>query len=351
MFQDQSLLLPAPARYFPLEKGVYEVVAGLRALGTDFGNGAADNRVFQIDEEFPRYRKNKLECRAERLGKYYATADYAPTVERAATSFLVNRLTREYPQLFSFDKQANGVSALHCALTSEELIFDREMRLVEARGAEDVDGGEGGDDESVAVVPPYASAFDALCSQVPEDVAVVSRAPDGTDHLAAIHLCSPSHWAAEDKIGKDFRFIHAPVPGIERIDQTSDALVDAMIRRPPYVRFAWGIAANERLNQHPSKPSAGLTSGDERGQIFQREQADSPFVLRVERQVLCGLPEANAAIFTIRVYFVTGALIRSDPRKRDLLRAALLSMTPESRAYKGLKNCLPELVAWLDAKA
>lgn len=332
---------------------MYEVVAGLRALGTDFGNGAADERVFQIDREFSSYRKNKLQCRAERLGKYYATADYSPDVERAVTRFLVSRLTCEYPQLFSLDKQADGVSALRCVLTSEELIFDREMRLVEVRGAEDVDDGDGKDEEeaSVAVAPPYASAFDALCSQVQEDVAVVQRAPDGTDHLSAIHLCSPSHWAAEDKIGKDFRFLHQPVPGIERVNQTSAALVDAMIKRGPYVRFAWGIAADERLNQHPSMPSAGLALEERRGQIFQSEQTDSPFVLRVERQVLCGLPEASAAIFTIRVYFVSGAEIRRDPRKRDLLRAALLSMTPESRAYKGLRNCLPELIAWLDAKA
>lgn len=341
-------MLPIAARYFPLEKGVYEVVAGLRALGTDFGNGAADKRVFQIDREFPVYRKNKLGCRAERLGKYYATADYAPDVERAATMFLVIRLTSEYPQLFSLDKQADGVSALRCALTSEELRFDREMRLIEVRGAEDADDGGDDEEDKVAVVPPYASAFDALCSQVPEDVAVVSRAQDGTDHLSAIHLCSPSHWAAEDKIGKDFRFIHQPVPGIERINQTSAALVDAMIRRAPYLRFAWGIAADERLNQHPSLPSAGFTLEEWRGRVFQRSDMPSPFVLRVERQVLCGLPEANAAIFTIRVYFVSGALVRRDKRKRDLLRAALLSMTPESRAYKGLRNCLPDLIAWLN---
>lgn len=330
---------------------MYEVVAGLRALGTDFGNGAADERVFQIDRDFSSYRKNKLQCRAERLGKYYATADYSPDVERAVTRFLVSRLTCEYPQLFSLDKQADGVSALRCVLTSEELIFDREMRLVGVRGAEDVDDGGDDEEDDVAVVPPYASAFDALCSQVQEDVAVVSRAQDGTDHLSAIHLCSPSHWAAEDKIGKDFRFLHQPVPGIERVNQTSAALVDAMIKRGPYVRFAWGIAADERLNHHPSLPSAGLTSDERCGQIFQSEQTDAPFVLRVERQVLCGLPEANAAIFTIRVYFVSGAEIRRDPRKRDLFRAALLSMTPESRTYKGLKNCLPELIAWLDAKA
>ncbi len=335
MFSDQRLMLQPPARYFPIEKGVYEVAAGLRSLGTDFGNGEADKLVFQIDREFSKYRRNKLECRAERLGKYYVTANYAPAVERAVTSFLIHRLTTEHKQLFACDSLADGGTALHSALTAETLIFDREMRLTETRGA------------SNDVVPPYASAFDALCAQVTEDVAVVSRAAGGGDHLAAIHLCSPSHWAAEDKIGKDFVRIHAPVPGIERINQTSAALLDAMIKRGPYVRFAWGITPDTRLNHHPSPPF-GITGEEWRGRVFQTDKRESPFVLRIERQVLCGLPEVNAAIFMIRVYFVSGALIRRDERKRTLLRAALLSMTKESRAYKNLNECLPQLIAWLD---
>ena len=53
--------------------------------------------------------------------------------------------------------------------------------------------------------------------------------PEKRDYLTAIHLCSPSHWAAEDKIGKDFTAIHQPVPGIERINRTAPSLVDAIL--------------------------------------------------------------------------------------------------------------------------
>ncbi len=41
--------LEPPPVYFPLGRGVYELAAGLKPLGTDFGNGAMDGRVFQID--------------------------------------------------------------------------------------------------------------------------------------------------------------------------------------------------------------------------------------------------------------------------------------------------------------
>jgi hypothetical protein len=52
-----------PVRYFPIDKGVYEVAPGLRPLGANFGNGMADGWIFQLDSEWPRYRENILECR------------------------------------------------------------------------------------------------------------------------------------------------------------------------------------------------------------------------------------------------------------------------------------------------
>ncbi|MFN2455475.1 MAG: DUF3445 domain-containing protein [Pyrinomonadaceae bacterium] len=328
--------LAAPARYFPLEKGLYEVVAGLKALGADFGNGEIDARVFQIDCEFAKYRSNKLRCRAERLDKYYATANYTPALDQAIARFLLKRFVTEYPQLFSCEILAGGKSALRCELTGEVLIFDAEMKLIEVRGS-----------DIASRVPEYASAFDGLCSQVPEDIAVVSLAPEGNDYLTAIHLCSPSHWAAEDKIGKNFTAIHAPVPGIERINRTAPSLVDAMINKGPFVRFAWGITGDTRLNHHP-QPPPGLTIEQWRGRTFQAKNASSPFALRIERQVLHGLPELNAALFAIRVYFISGEEIRANERERALLRAALLSMTPESRAYKGLDENMEDVIAWLD---
>ena len=66
---------------------------------------------------------------------------------------------------------------------------------------------------------------------------------DFRDWLASIHLCAPSHWAAEDKIGLPFTAIHAPIPHIEKVNAAAESLVRAMIHRGPYVRFVWGFAA------------------------------------------------------------------------------------------------------------
>ncbi len=328
--------LPKPARYFPLEKGVYEVAPGLRVLGTDFGNGPADSRLFQLDYDFVKYRANRLAARAERIEKYVVTRDFRPEVEKEAVEFLIRRLTSEYPEHFLLSTLVSGHHELRCLLTEETLVISTEGKLVSAKSS---------------VTPSYVSAYDALCSQLQEDVAILSteKQPDGTtrDWLSALSLCSPSHWAAEDKIGKTFFAIHEPIPGIEKINRAAAGFVDALVNKGPYVRFVWGFGTDDRLNHHPTAPS-DWEQKDWSGRSFDRNRPGSPFILRVERQVLHGLPAAGAGLFAIRVSFIEGTLIRKNPRERDLLKSALLSMNPASRGYKGLVGHLEEVLKWLD---
>jgi hypothetical protein len=71
----------------------------------------------------------------------------------------------------------------------------------------------------------------------------------------------------------------------------------------------------------------------------------SPFVVRVERQVTWGLPEASAAVFLIRTYLTEASELTAEDR--SALRAGVLSMSPEARAYKGIDAYWEALVAWL----
>jgi hypothetical protein len=259
-----------PARYFPIETGRYEIKPGLFKFGTDFGNGNADRQIFQIDDEFPRYHAAKLAARQERLSKYFQTHDYR---ERTA-----------------------------------------------ARVAQFANLGE--------------SELDAIAMKLQEDLAVIQR--DGGRHwLAAIHLCFPNHWAAEDKIGKTFAEIHAPVAGIEPINRQADKMVDAMINATEgYVRFAWGIATDNKLNHHPGNP---------RGRRFDRNNPRA--FLRIERQTIWGFPDVEASLFTIRTYFED--LAKTDPDKRAKVISAIESMSLASLAYKGLAESRDDLLAWL----
>ncbi|MCS7227189.1 MAG: DUF3445 domain-containing protein, partial [Gloeomargarita sp. SKYB31] len=274
-----------------------------------------DRRVFQIDSDFPHYHQVKQAARQEHLAKYVQTWELSPAVERAVAEFMAQRLAQEYPQWFHLETWIDGWQ-LRCDLTGDTLAFDRKGRVRH---------------------PTYGSALDALAMQVQEDVCVVCRAGD-RHWVSAIHLCFPNHWAAQDKIGKTFAEVHAPVPGMAPLNQRGAVLVHAMIAGPPMVRFAWGLSTDTELNHHPDQP-AGRTFDPQHPQLY----------LRIERQVIWGLPTVDAALFTIRTYFRDVNVLRRDPRLCTLLQQAIRSMSPPSLTYKGLAAHWQEILAWLGA--
>jgi hypothetical protein len=294
------------------------VERGLSKVVRVFGNGAADNHVFQIDRQFAAYRAAKLTARAERVGKYYATRDFSPDVARAVAGFIFRRLAAEHPDTFQRDDRA-----LACTLTNELLHFDENLRLTT---------------DKATVSPPYADPFDALACQVQEDLAVISAS--GNRHwLSAVHLCFPNHWAAEDKVGRTFAEIHEPVAGIEPVNRRAEVLVRTMkAATEGLVRFAWGVTADPRLNHHPHPPPGAAPR-----QTF--DPGNPRAFVRVERQTMWGLPDVGASLFTIRTYLVDCAELT--PAERADLAAAVESMTPESLAYKGLASWKDDLVRWL----
>lgn len=65
-----------PACYFPLKTGVYEIMPGLFPLSEGFGNGAIDQQIFQIDDQFGHYHLAKSSARRENVSKYFQTSDF-----------------------------------------------------------------------------------------------------------------------------------------------------------------------------------------------------------------------------------------------------------------------------------
>lgn len=314
--------LPPPTHYFPIDGGRFEVGPRLKALG--------EQKFFQFDSQFPAFRSNKLACRKERLTKYIATHEFSVETEKASIQFIIDRLSVEHPTLFVKTQKASEIE-LECRLTNEVLVFDERLSLKEARGS--------------SVTPPYQSAFDALCCQFQEDLAVTQK--DGNRNwVSALHLCAPSHWAAEDKIGKDFRVVHEPVPGIEKMNRTADQLVEASIQKGPYMRYVFMFSKDSRLNHH-LEPSPGFSLDEWRGWALDFNES-CPFYVRVERQVVWGLSAVNAFLFSIHIYFTAGDEIKKDPTLRQNLANTMRTMPLASLQYKGLKVPPETLIDWLN---
>ncbi|MEP1059329.1 DUF3445 domain-containing protein [Stenomitos frigidus AS-A4] len=220
--------------------------------------------------------------------------------------------------------------SIYSQLTRETLYLNDAYQLQQVQAVESAE-------------PPYVSTLDALASQLQDDITVVSRSND--DHwMSAIHLCYPNHWSAEAKIGRDFATVHAPVAGMTAMNQRGKAIVQTMITRKPSVRFAWGLSTDTRLNHHPVPP-AGVAIDTWQGRAFKPQQPQ--LYLRIERQVVWGFPDCDAALFTIRTYFRDCHVIKQDPRLNASLVSALQSMPPNSLLYKGLDASREEIVTWL----
>ena len=150
------------------------------------------------------------------------------------------------------------------------------------------------------------------------------------DWLAAIHLCAPNHWAAEDKVGKPFNGVHAPVPGMEKTMPHYFKMLQSVIQKGPFTRYAWGIATDNRLNHHPEAPP-GINKQQWQGRAI---DGHSQLYIRTERQNLVGFPQVNAFMFTIRTYFYEVNQLNNNEKKA--LWSAVRGMSEEALAYKGL---------------
>lgn len=310
--------LDPPCRYHPYARGRYEVAAGLYPLGRDLDNGAADARVFQLDRHWQAYAREKRAARREALSKYVPRMQASGALLAVVIPWLARRLACEYPACFHMTSTRDQHN-LHCRLSGETLCFDSGWHLREVLPA--------------PPDPPYRDAWDALGSQVQEDLALVDLSDGKSDRLCALHLCLPNHWAAADKIGQDFAAIHASVPGMDRLNRNAGALLSAAVERGPYVRFAWGLATDPRLNHHP-QPPPGVDPVHWRGRGRRFDPARPALYVRVERQVLVGFARPRGLLFTIRTYLEAVAALPA--ARRQALYRSVAGMDPDTLRYKGL---------------
>ena len=122
-----------------------------------------------------------------------------------------------------------------------------------------------------------------------------------------------------EKMGMGMREIHEDVPGM---DKTSyEHIWNACLNKGPYIRYNWSLTDTPILNQHPSK---NIGKDFDSGDLF----------LRVERQVLHGLPVVKSVIFLIRTY--VGNIDTLTTEQRIVLAKVIDEMNEEELIYKNL---------------
>lgn len=160
--------------------------------------------------------------------------------------------------------------------------------------------------------------YSDIAKEVEEDF-IIHRIENDQDYMSSAHICFPSHWLPEEKIGKSFNEIHHPVPMNLK---NSKKLVEAVIYSGIFERFVWSVVYEKKYNNHPRF-------------ISKKFDKNNPEVhIKIERQVTVPFPEHHFCLFILRQY-----LIEEKDIDKQLLSNSIESMNNEQRKYKGLQDC------------
>ena len=185
--------------------------------------------------------------------------------------------------------------------------------------------------------PPWRQAALA-CLAFEEDFAVIDGR-SGTIAWLAVTL--PSYWAPEEKLGRHFTEVHAPVADNALLLKASEALMRLATGSERWERFVWNLSDHPRLHAHPARVDP---------QRWQHTPVASGW-WRTERQTFIPLPQHAQAVFTIHVQVQPLAETLNTPARAAALHDAVASMSDAVLAYRNLAGVREELLAWLVARA
>ena len=197
--------------------------------------------------------------------------------------------------------------------------------------------------DCLRALPKSWRAVGLLALAFAEDFALLDGASGRVRWLA---VCLPSHWAPEEKIGRHFTQIHAPVADNQTLLTASDHLVRLVTGADHWERFVWTITPCSTLDRHPARTPAAAWSA-----TADAAQLAAAAWFRTERQTFIPAPDRREAIFTIHVETRPLAAALPTASHALALHDALASMSLGVLAYRNLVDAQARLLEWLAERA
>jgi len=244
-----------------------------------------------------------------------------------ALEALCAQAATEHPAAFGADRDAWHAPMLGCSL----------------RGSEPDPAGSAEVIACLQRLPARWRLPGLLALAFEQDFAVLDAS---TGRIPWLAVCLPSHWAPEEKVGRLFAEVHAPVADNATLLAASDALARLVTGPERWERFVWTISTNPRLHQHPLRSPRNAWPAE----AAPDELAARAF-FRTEHQTFIPLPGHQQAVFTIHVESRPLAEVIGNAERARRLHDALASMSPAVLAYRGLVDAQPRLLAWLARRA
>lgn len=197
-----------------------------------------------------------------------------------------------------------------------------------------------GDERSIPFAP-----MDWIGRQVQEDLVLLN--PLG--EVVAGQLCFPSGWALNEKLGKQFIDVHAPLPSLASpMILAANKLIERLPLGKPVVRNNWGFRLDDQLDLSSKHSLAYREKLVTVIPTLSLEEFGKRIFLRVEHQTLTRLPQSGFVLFTIHTYnSSTADECKSVERTQTML--SFLNSTPaEMIQYKVMTPIIIKLISYLE---
>jgi hypothetical protein len=252
---------------------------------------------------------------------------------QAAVQALAAHAAREHPAAFTWDGARGSAPLLGVAVHGDDV--------------HDLASGSFGLGDEIGRclrgLPAGWRLAGLLCLTFVEDFALVDGA-SGTLPWLAVAL--PSHWTPQDKIGRHFREVHAPVADNALLLRAADHLMRMVCGPERWERFVWNVTRHSRLNGHPANVDPAPWPAD----AFADPKAPCAW-WRTERQTFIALPGRMQAMFTIHVEIAPLAVAIDSADKAARLHDAVATMSDDVLVYRSLAGVREPLLAWLAARS
>ena len=296
--------LPPQTLHLPFESGPYRMAMGLLAL--------PEPAWFELDQRYHDEMAERRHLLATRHAEVFAAEPQSDAVRHAALAAVVANLTTHHAAWFHRDGER-----LHNRLTGET--WD--------------------------LASPPCDPLELAGRLVQEDLCLIQPDADGPRLTAAV-LCFPSRWRLAAKIGRPLAEVHGPVPlYADRLARPVDRFMQHV--KPGHIaaRLNWSVLDDPTLFQPEGKwrqaHNASVTAANAGETLF----------LRVERQTLRRLANADAVLFGIRVHVYPLAAAIASPSAAARLADAVRALPDATAHYKSLPPIRDALLGWLDWRA
>lgn len=302
--------------YYTLSANAHRLALGARPL--------TDGPLIEIDPaSYAEEIALKETILAGDYGYYYQALPQSAASQWEALALILHDLCRHYPEDFN----------LTCAGDTWNWHNHRLGAAWQFRY---------GDTGTLAWAP-----LDWIGRQVQEDLLLMDGATAACP-LVAGQLCFANRWSLEEKLGRSFLEIHAPVPGFgEQIGRSSNLLLERLKVDRPVWRYNWSLVLGGEL--------------DLSTKVYAAVQAQMPPVttancgalcfFRTERQTLARLPQTGAVLFTVHTYRTPLDTLARDPAWARQFLAVLDGASPALLTYKGVTPIEGALREYLYAAA